>query len=399
MQTLKFGGGYYYDDRKRKIRYFNTVANPTQLTNTAIFQTPAEIFQPSNFDAVEGFYYNEPLIPSNYYDGFVRNASGYVMLDNKFTKELRLVWGVRLEAYRNTVNGFNESANPVYIDIKKNDWLPSANFIYSVLPKANLRLSYGRTVARPLFRELAPQVFYDFLTNISYNGNSALVPSYINNYEVRWEHFFNNSQFYSLSVFYKQFKNPIEQNVVNPSAESLFVNFVNTPEGKTQGIEAEVRKNFDFISPGFENLVLYANASFIKSTVSTENIANTKTGSRPLFGQSPYIVNASLQYTEPKTNIGASLLFNQAGSRLFLIAGYYDDIIWEKPRPILDVKISKSFAKNGNIEFSWGDILHQNAIFFNDLNENKKYDGATTDRIVINKRYGYSMSLAVSYRF
>ncbi|HXL55720.1 MAG TPA: hypothetical protein VN958_05650, partial [Chitinophagaceae bacterium] len=84
----------------------------------------------------------------------------------------------------------------------------------------------------------------------------------------------------------------IEQNVVNPSAESLFVNFVNTPDGKNEGIELEARKDFVFISKSFENLLIYSNVSFIKSDVSTENINNAKTSNRPLFGQSPYIVNA-----------------------------------------------------------------------------------------------------------
>ncbi len=399
-QTLKFGGGYYYDDRKRNIRYFNTVANATDIAFAALYQPPNQIFQSSNFDATQGLYYYEPEFASNNYDGYVRNTSGYIMLDNKFSKQLRLVWGIRLEDYRNTLNTFNESNNPINVDIKKKDWLPSANLIYSVLSTANLRASYGRTVARPLFRELAPQIFYDFLYNITYSGNSELVPSYIDNYEVRWEHFFNNSQYYSISLFYKKFKNPIEQNVVNPSAESLFVNFVNTPNGKNEGIELEARKDFGFINKSLETLLIYSNVSFIKSEVSTENINNAKTSNRPLFGQSPYIVNASLQYTEPKSNLSLSVLYNQSGTRLFITGGYYENIIWEKPRPILDFKISKTFFKNkGLVEFSCGDILHQNALFFNDLNGNKKWDGDTVDRIVINKKFGYTMSLALGYRF
>ncbi len=399
-QIVKAGAGYYYDDRRRTIRYFNTVANPTELSFASLYEPPGEIFQPSNFDAAQGLFYYEPELASNNYNGYVRNNTAFLMLDNKFAKKLRLVWGIRLEDYRNVLNIFDASSLPVKVDIKKEDWLPSANFIYSVFSKANFRASYGRTVARPLFRELAPQIFYDFLYNITYSGNPSLVPSYIDNYEIRWEHFFNNSQYYSISGFYKKFKNPIEQNVVNPSAESLFVNFVNTPDGKTQGIELEARKDFSFISRQLESLIMYVNVAFIKSEVSTENINNAKTGSRPLFGQSPYIINTSLQYTEPKSNLSASVLYNQAGTRLFLTGGYYDDIIWEKPRPILDFKVSKPFLKNkGIVEFSWGDILHKSGLFFNDLNGNKKWDGDETDRKVIDRKFGYTMSLALGYRF
>lgn len=399
QQTLKAGGGYFYNDRKRNIRYFNTVANPTPLSFEALYQPVNEIFKNSNFDAIEGLYFFEPELPSNNYTGYIKNITAYLMLDNKLTKDLRLVWGMRFENYRNEMNAFDNFSSPINADIKKEDWLPSANLIWSVLPKANLRASYGRTVARPLYRELAPQIFYDFLQNITYVGNQTLQPAYINNYEVRFEHFFSTSQYYSASVFYKQFSNPIEQNVVNPTAEYLFVNFTNTPEGTTQGIELELRKDFSFISPYFENLTFYTNASFIKSDVNTSTITGAKTSSRPLFGQSPYIINTSLTFSEPKSKFNVSLFYNQAGSRIMIIGGIYDNIVWEKPRPIMDFKISKSILKNGLVEFSWGDILRQNAIFFNDLNGNKKYDGKETDRIVIDRTYGYTMSLAFSYRF
>jgi len=51
------------------------------------------------------------------------------------------------------------------------------------------------------------------------------------------------------------------------------------------------------------------------------------------------------------------------------------------------------------VEFSCGDILHQKGVFFNDLNGNKKWDGNTFDRIVIEKKFGYTMSLSLGYRF
>ncbi len=401
-QTLKVGAGYYYDFRRRNIRFFNT-NQPDKYTaeNSGYLYEPIEsIFNKDHFKTKTGFYYNEPELNTNGYFGHVRNASAFIMMDNKLSKKLRLVWGVRVEDYKNILEGLDAAFEPtVFADIKKTDWLPSANIIYNILPKANLRGSYSKTVTRPLFRELSPQVFYDFFINITYTGNPNLVPTYIDNYEVRWEHFFTNAQYYSVSLFYKKLKNPIEPVAFNQSAESLQFGYGNSAEAKNKGIELEIRKDFSFIGKGFENLSIYANGSFVQSEISARDIAYAKDSTRPLFGQSPFIINASLQYAPPKSGLGFSLLFNQAGTRLWLLNGLYDNIIWEKPRPILDAKISKGFMKNkGSLEFSWGDILHRDAIFFNDVDGNQRYDEGV-DAITIKRKFGYTMSFALGYRF
>ena len=111
-----------------------------------------------------------------------------------------------------------------------------------------------------------------------------------------------------MSVFYKQLKDPIEPRVFNPSAESLSQIYANVDKAKNKGIELEVRKDFGFFGKYFENLVLYTNLSLIQSDVSAGDLVNTKNSNRPLFGQSPYLLNASLQYTEPKSKINVSFL-------------------------------------------------------------------------------------------
>lgn len=400
-QSFKTGGAYYYNTRDVSVRYFNTNAPFENFDYSLLFLPVDKIFDSSHFDPNTGFFYAEPSFNYLGYSGYVRNVAAYAMLDNRFTKKIRLVWGVRLEKYHNVLNGLDQEYKHVTLtDIKKDDWLPSGNLIYSLLPKANLRLGYSRTVTRPIYRELSPTIFYDFVLNATYSGNPSLKPTYIDNYELRWEHFFTNSQYYSISFFYKKLKDAIEPVVFNSGPDSYTIAYANFSNNtKNNGIELEVRKDFGFINKDFENLMLYVNTSFIKSKVDTIGIFNSTKTTRPLFGQSPYIVNASLQYTEPKTDIGISLLFNKAGARLWLLDQYYNKMVFEEPRPILDLKISKPFLKKkGMVEFSWGDILHKNAIFFHDVNNNAKYDKGT-DAITIERKFGYTMSLAVGYRF
>lgn len=398
-QSFKIGGAYYYNTRSAGVRYFNT-NYPDNFDQTLITAPINSIFDVNNFRADgTGFYLAEPAFSFLGYSGNITNTALYAMLDNRFTKKIRLVWGMRLEKYKNAVYGLDASYKDVQVtDIKKDDWLPSANFVYAVLPKANLRLSYSKTVTRPIYRELSPNIFYDFVLNATYSGNPGLKPTYIDNYELRWEHFFENAQYYSISVFYKKLKDAIEPVVSNSGADSYTLSYANFETTKNQGIELELRKDFSFITKSLQTLVFYANTSFIKSKVDTVGIFESKKSTRPLFGQSPYIVNVSLQYTEPKTNIGLSILFNKTGPRIWLLDQYYSRIVFEEPRPILDLKISKTFLKNGLVEFSWGDILHKSTKFFNDVDGNGKYNKGR-DLITIERKFGYTMSLAVSYRF
>ena len=252
-------------------------------------------------------------------------------------------------------------------------------------------------MARPLYRELASTLFYDFLQNATYYGRD-LLETKINNYEVRWEQYFNNAQYYSVSGFYKKFKNAIEQQIGIDGADSKTLTWGNAPNATNTGVEIEARKNLGFITPALSNFYLYGNAAFIKSVVHVKG-NGSDTANRPLQGQSPYILNASVQYSEPKLGINFSALYNVLGSRISIVGGKQTNYYWEKIHPQLDFKISKVVLKNGFVELSWADVLHKNNILFWDENNNKKYDSKYPDIRVQSESFGSVVSLSFSYRF
>jgi hypothetical protein len=65
---------------------------------------------------------------------------------------------------------------------------------------------------------------------------------------------------------------------------------------------------------------------------------------RPLFGQSPYIVNAMLNYQNDSLDFNASIAFNVQGEKLVLatIGGLPD--IYQQPTPTLDVTLTKNIG-------------------------------------------------------
>lgn len=397
-QTFKMGAAYYYDIRVRDARSFSPYFNSGNFDFNLLFDGQDSIFRPSNFDN-KGFKLYEDQTSSNKYDGTVENKSAYAMFDNKFSKKIRLVWGVRYENYEQIVNTFsNDRFEPVLIKNNFKDVLPSANFIYTVIKNSNIRASYSKSLARPLYRELASLIFYDFLTNTTYIGNNNLTETKIDNFEIRWEQYFPGAQYYSISAFYKKFKNPIEQNLPISGGDSRTVNFINSPEAQNQGIEIEGRKNFGFISPKLETLVAYANVSFINSKTTIINTEGKADSSRPLQGQSPYIINTSLQYTEPQSNLAISVLYNVIGPRIVLVGGGFDLPIWERTHATLDAKISKTFLKKGIIEFTVADILHKNDYQYWNITGDKNYE-KNIDVISQQQRFGLNASLSVGYRF
>jgi outer membrane receptor protein involved in Fe transport len=388
----------FWDTRRHDGRFLRNDPTTGNFDQSIYFLPPAQIFDQKNFDPQTGLVLTDFGERQWYfYYGDQKSLAGYAMFDNKLTSKLRLSWGLRVEDYSNTVHSFKEAKQKYLVDTSFLDYLPSANLIYSILPKANIRLSYSKTVARPLYRELAATQFYDFNLNATLFGTN-LLETKIDNYEIRWEQYFPNAQYYSLSTFYKKFKHPIEQKIITAGADSKTITWQNAPTAEDLGVELEARKNLDFLHPSLGNFYLYGNAAFITSTAFVAG-NGSDTANRPLQGQSPYVVNASLQYSDARSGITASALYNIIGERIFLVGGLDEQYIWEKPHAQLDFKVSKTFAKNGIVELSFSDLLHQKDIWFWDLNSNKKYDAGYPDVLIQSRSFGTTATLSIGYRF
>jgi outer membrane receptor protein involved in Fe transport len=115
-------------------------------------------------------------------------------------------------------------------------------------------------------------------------------------------------------------------------------------------------------------------------------------------GQSPFIINTGLIYTNDKKGLGLSILYNRVGRRIAFVGtnGYQD--IYENPRSILDFQISKRIFENGEIKLNISDIFNQNAAFYQDFNRSKKYE-IGEDKLITGIKYGTNFSLSFSYKF
>ena len=209
------------------------------------------------------------------------------------------------------VEVFATPGNSASSTLLANDYyLPAGTITWEVTDALQARLSASKTIARPQFRELIFQTYYDPETNRQFNGNPLLIDSELTNLEARLEYYFGRGSRVSLAGFYKDIENPIE--VFSSFSDNVQVSgFANAPSAKLHGAELEFQLNHDLIDWGgwFESkrAVVVANYTYTDSEIEVTTGDTTQVfpgGTRPatdyfrdgvpLTGQSDHLVNLQL---------------------------------------------------------------------------------------------------------
>jgi len=375
--NLKIGTLAEYKDRDFGARSLTIIPTPTgRYISPEIealmsdYENPHLLFAEENFRVEDGLRISEETKMSDSYDAQEELFAAYVMLDIPFelySENFRLIGGVRYEDNRQIMNSFDVNDAPVNTTNHYGDFLPSLNLMWRPDDMSNLRMTASQTLARPSLRELAPFSFYDFVNTILVFGNPNLKRALIQNYDIRYEVFPNPGEVMSVSLFYKNFENAIEE-TIQPLQSELGKSFANA-EGNAinYGVEVEFRKSFGFISKILNNYALNVNFSYINSeiTVKQGNVTDTRT----MWGQSPYSLNLGLFYLNPETQTSVNIAYNTYGRRIQQVAlvGMYnfdDPHIYELPRDVIDISISQSLFDNTmDLKLIIRDLLNQPLIW------------------------------------
>src|SRR5690606_23418451 len=94
--------------------------------------------------------------------------------------------------------------------IENDYWLPAATLTYKLHDDMQVRLNVSKTIARPQFRELMFQLYYDPATNREHRGNPLPTDSELANAELLYEWYFAPEQRFSVAGSYKKIERPIE---------------------------------------------------------------------------------------------------------------------------------------------------------------------------------------------
>lgn len=397
-QTVKGGYLFQVKDRIYNARPFSILVSETSDLNkiNELRHLPAgEIFVSQNFSS-NGFLFDEYSEPSfRYMANSILNAA-YLQFDNQFTNWLRVVWGARVEDF-DQVTGSSKQSNPRHLHTRVTDVLPALNATLKLNKNTNIRLAGSQTVIRPEFRELSNLAFFDFELGATVVGNRNLKRTKVSNLDFRYELYPRAGEMFTAGVFFKHFKDPIEQlyNQTGTGGSSTF-NFLNADKATDYGAEIELRKKLDFAS-ALKNFTFQTNLSYIFSKVESEGIKLD----RPMQGQSPYVINLALQYDLEKIGWSSTVLFNQIGRRILYVGNDQVPETWEAPRPLLDLQLAKKLIQGkGEVKLNISDIINRRAYFYHDVNEDKKFTNhSKNDALALRRNYGTNFNISFSYNF
>jgi hypothetical protein len=393
--------GYFYQQRDRVFGGRSFVYNgaPDELT-----LDPAIDLGSDNIDPGKLFLVEKTSDDLSFYEGNSVLNAYYGAIDQLYFKKLRAVLGVRFEDIDLNVN--NERTASSVAKIEQMSILPSLNITYSLSEQTNIRASYFSSVNRPEFRELAPFAFFVFEKNAEIRGNSALQIADLKNFDFRYELYPHGGQMIAIGGFYKTIDHPIELSLDVSQPFTTFT-FTNEKSARIYGLELELKKRLNFIHVFdlFNDMAVYTNLSLIKSELQFFPGSQAKTN-RPLQGQSPYIINVRLQYENVDNGWSWNLALNTVGRRIAFVGvdpqfGNTRQDIYEAPRTVIDMQIGKTI-NDFNIKLTLGDLLHNDLIFYQDVNNNGKYNETsdqTADRLMYFYSTGYTTTLALNYTF
>ncbi|MCX7984977.1 MAG: TonB-dependent receptor [Bacteroidetes bacterium] len=334
-----------------RIRYFDVTPDYYGGIPTSMVQLPlSEIYRPEHYGYGK-FLFTEVSKPSDRYTGNQNLEAVYGMADVPVTlfgdMYFRVVGGIRVEQSVIKVRIPRSLSEPIVYEsneLKDVDILPSVNITYAITPAMNIRGAYSRTVNRPEFREIAKTGFYDFIRYEIVGGNPNLQSAKANNYDLRVEYFPQAGELIAASVFRKEITNAIEEQLLFTSTRTR--TWFNSPKAVNEGWEFELRKGLGFIAKYLDESNVTVNYTRVYSAVSFTTVEGNSQSTRivhakrTMQGQSPYVINVSIFFSEPTYRTSFNILYNKFGRRLDAV-GFLAADVYEEARETIDATVSQ----------------------------------------------------------
>lgn len=416
-RPVTLSAGYAYSDNtrnstRRDFRYNSVDALPDEVSQ----QRPDFLLSPFNINVYDIFLEEVSAAAGvAAYEAGLTVHAGYGQVEAELLDGLRLTAGVRFESadqFVTPVDLFGTGGATLLSTRLSNDyWLPGATVTWNFAEDMQARFAASKTIARPQFRELAPQTYLDPDTDRPGFGNPFLVDSELINIEGRWEWFLGTNERVILGGFWKQIDRPIET-VSFQQGGTLFTTYANAPKAKLYGLEAEVQKTFTIADSGFfadRSLLVIANYTFTQSELQVKDGDTTRPvegggqdrpasdyfrDGAPLTGQSDHILNFQLGFQRDDKVSEQTLLLTYASDRVTQRGpGVTPDLI-ERPGVLLD--------------FVWREEIQMGSLPMelkfqvrNILGTEYRESQTLGDSTILNNRYdvGTSFSLGLTAKF
>lgn len=406
---VTLSGGYSYNNKVREYYGYTANINAIGVAGSVLSGTPGQVLTDTKLSDLNNPFeltMGGGLGTESYIAAQIVEA-GYGMFDITWNETWRLTGGARYEEFRQALLPLDlldysgEYLGNLIDQLGKEDqrfaisddgWYPSLALTYMNngfmgTQDFQIRASFAKTVVRPDLREVSEVFYIDPELSVQVQGNPLLQTSELDHFDLRGEWVYDNGDNFTVSLFYKDVTNPIEQSRIPGSDDNIMLTFYNAEEGEIYGLEFEGLKN---IGAGF---FVSGNLTLSDSEiVSAENqgFANTK---RQMTGQSEYVLNTQLGYDSDDGMHSASLVYNVFGERIYYAARSdgHDDA-FEKPFHSLDIVYSFFPTDAITAKFKVGNILDEKRTF-------EQTNSQGNNVTILEQEVGTTFSVDLRYSF
>ena len=429
--TLKFGAAYTFKYRDYSIESYQIQGGFDGFEDPQVIMLDQNLMSSTNRD---GFYYTADFVDGrgfrnnpNAFKGSVNYAATYLSGDVDFTKDFKLIAGLRGEMYQQFYSGINQNGDELNNQEVMNHLrlFPTVNMVYRLKRKTNLRASFTQTTARPSFKELSFAQILDPITGRSFQGglfsesvnivdddgqsqnlllwNGDLRPTNINNFDLRFETFMKRSDMLSVGVFYKSMTNPIE--IVQYMADNNAYQPRNVGNATILGAEFELRKNLEVVHSALKYFSFNTNVTVTQSEISINDAeflsrtfgardGQTISRKRAMAGQAPYIVNGGLGYQSRTKLFEAGVYYNVQGPTLQFVGYSNRADVFTVPFHSLNLTASGKFGyKNRmNLALKVSNLLNdKREQIFSSYQANSEFFQQLAPGTTVSVKFSYSM--------
>lgn len=421
VREIVISGGLAYSDNDRQAsqREFRFLALNDALPDQVQRQRPDFLFADFNIGP-DRLVLTERTGAEGaaVYEAQLEVKAAYGQIDAEIIPLVRGSVGVRYEDATQQVEiidpfGLSTPLQPPALE--NTYWLPATTVTWNFYEDMQLRLGASKTIARPQFRELAPQIYTDPDVDREFVGNRWLTDSELLNLDARYEWYFGAGEFFTLGTFYKQIDKPIEAVVADSSAGTVQQTYLNAPGAMLYGGEVEVKKYFE--APieadwfATKRWLVSANYTYSKSEVQADDgdtvlpydylpgttapeALDYVTDGAQMQGQSEHLANLLFGFEDDMAQSQATILVTYVSERISARGRLNQPDLVQDPGVNVDFTYRRGFQIAGrDLEFG----IEARNLLEENYEEYQEQGGGRVDALSYDRGRGISFSLSARF--
>ena len=378
------------------------------MSETYLGYDPNDLRKPANIF----MFYPETGTPNDY-ESVEKSDAIFGSFEMNLPNEQKAMFGLRQERLSIEtipVPDVGETLDAVkekYASFESTTNHPSISYTKDFANDFKFSTTYGNTMAKPTFRELAFVSTDDPITGRTFKGNPSLEPSLIDNYDARVDWNLSEKEILAISIFYKILEKPIQQTrgspnikIGNESYATHETTFLNSDEAVLYGLELEAKISLGRFWEDMDWFKIGSNLTWSSSELTLSDAEKSAFGAttnsnyketRALEGQSEWIFNFDFSYQNEDLGLTSTLIYSFYDERLEAASYNLPNDVWEDAYTNLDFITSYNFGKNDDwdVKFSAKNIIPEVRIsrIYGTQTIVSKYETPTTFGISLSKDF------------